>query len=107
MANRKSAKSPITALALPKATNPNGVKPIYINNMDFTLSSLDAHLLFNEISPDGSGGLSVERRAIVVMTLPHLVAIAQVLQAHLPKVLEVLKAQDAALTAATKNDTEG
>jgi hypothetical protein len=85
--------------SIPPATNPNGVKSVYVNNMEFLMNSLEARLNFNEIIP-GAGPLTVERRASVVMSLPHFLAMAQVMHAQTENVTKAVKDGLEAVTAA-------
>ncbi len=82
---RVSKKNPAPApVGLPAPVNPRGVESVYANNMQLTISSMDARLLFNEIIAEG-GPLTVERRANVVMPIPHLRAMATVLIENIKK----------------------
>jgi hypothetical protein len=68
----------LASVKLPGPINPLGVQSVYSNNMQLMLSALDARLLFNEILSEG-GPIMVERRANIVMPVPHLRAMAKVL----------------------------
>jgi hypothetical protein len=107
MAKTKSPKLPTNSPVLPSVTNPDGVKAVYINNMDVLLNALEARLLFNEITADSAGALTIERRASIVMSLQHFLAMAQVLRDQMPGVLEVVKGLESAMRTMTpKNATE-
>ena len=84
---------------IPPATNPEGVKSVYANNMELRLGAMDARLFFNEIIPDGNS-LKVERRASIVMPLPHFRAMMQLFNANLPKALEAAQVLEKRLAAA-------
>lgn len=69
---------------MPTPINPDNVRSVYVNNMEVTLSPLDARLSFNEIILQG-GVTTVERRACIVMSLQHYQAMAQVLAGTVKK----------------------
>lgn len=98
MAKPKPSKS----LQIPAAINPDGVKPVYVNNMELQMNGFEARLMFNEIIPNGQGVLTVERRASVVMPLVHFRALAAVLHANVPKAIKA--AQDAESSLVPAND---
>ena len=77
-------KTPVKP-TLPKTTNPDGVKSVYVNNMEFIMNGMEARLLFNEVIMETGNALAVERRATVVMRLQHFVAMAHLLQNQAPK----------------------
>lgn len=78
---------------LPPATNPDNIKSVYVNNMELFISPMDARLNFNEIISDGKS-IHMERRASVVMPIPHLQAIAQVLAKYVPVEKEDISKKD-------------
>jgi hypothetical protein len=63
-------------------TNPLGIRSVYINNMDMVGSSLDVRLEFFELVPD-QGQLVREKRASIVMSVPHFRAMVAVFNAQL------------------------
>lgn len=96
MAKSGSSKLP----KIPAAINPHGVKPVYVNNMELQINALEARLMFNEIIPDGKGALTVERRASLVMSLAHYLALADVLQKNAPQAIAAAKQVEASLASA-------
>jgi hypothetical protein len=98
MAKNKQLIKTIPGEKLPVATNPDGVKSVYCNNMEVTISVFDARMMFNEVLRDRSG-FTVVRRADIVMSIPHLQAMMQAIQtqmATLKTQLEEMKAKQAA-----------
>jgi hypothetical protein len=60
------------------ATNPDNIRSVYVNNMELSVSSMDARLMFNEIITE-QGHMRAERRANLVMPVLHLKAMVEVL----------------------------
>ena len=99
MAQNKKAPPPLMAPNLPAPIDPDGVKSVYSNNMEVSVSVFDARLLFNEVLVDHGGKLTVVKRANVAMSIPHLQAMMQAIQTQ----LILLKAQiEAAKKAQSK-----
>jgi hypothetical protein len=90
---------------IPATINPDGVKPVYVNNMELQMNALEARLSFNEIIP-GPEGLTVERRASLVMSVGHFLALAQVLAKNVPAALEASKKMAAELAPAKDGTKE-
>jgi hypothetical protein len=94
MSSKAQAALPATKdFELPRATNPDSVKSVYVNHMEIAISPMDARLNFNEVISDGKS-IQIERRASVVMSIPHLKAMAQVLAQHVPAEKEDLPKKD-------------
>jgi hypothetical protein len=88
----KKTNSKPTVPALPAPINPDGVKSVYVNNMEAQFSSMDARLTFNEIIAD-HGTITVERRAHVVMPLQHVAAMVQALNDAMSALQQKIKEQ--------------
>lgn len=92
-----TAKQPaIVQPQVPLATNPLGVKSVYSNNMDVTAGPLDVRLDFHEILPD-QGKLVRERRASVVMSVPHFRAMMKLLNDQMAKLNDLASQFEKAL----------
>ena len=80
---------------LPAVSNPLGIRSVYTNNMDITGGPLDVRLDFMKYPR--SRKLVRERRASVVMSVPHFRAMVKVLNDHVGKVTKYSAALEKAL----------
>jgi hypothetical protein len=99
MPKRKKEQAAPPAHKLPPPTNPDGVKSAYTNNAVVSVSQIDARIAFYETLVEPGAQYSVVKRAEVVMSIPHLQAMAQAIL----KQLATLKAQ---LDTAKKDRTQ-
>jgi hypothetical protein len=83
---RKNPLAVAAGLILPPAQNVDSVPSVYINNMEMlSMNSIDVRIAFNEVvtesGPSGGGvpTLSRIRRASIVMSPQHFIAMLQML----------------------------
>ncbi len=95
---KKKGVISLTAETLPPLTNPLAIRSVYTNNMDVAGGPLDVRLDFHELFPN-QGTIARERRASVVMSVPHFKAMVKVLNEQLGKLTEYSAAFEKALAA--------
>jgi hypothetical protein len=96
--NSRKRTTSLTNPILPPLTNPLEIRAVYTNNMDVAAGPLDVRLDFHELFPN-EGAISRERRASVVMSVPHFKAMVKVLNDQLAKLDEYSAAFEKALAA--------
>jgi hypothetical protein len=83
---KRAPKPPAGTLPIPPASNVENVPSVYINSAEvLSMNQIDVRIAFNEIVVEGKDDIANVRRANIVMSVPHFIALAQMLAENVHK----------------------